>query len=289
MGKSEIKDIHWDINISSGHSNFKQDWKELWKYKDLIYMFVKRDFLAVYKQTILGPLWYLVQPIFTMLVFSLVFSKLAHLPTDGIPPTLFYLSGIIFWNYFSAVVLKVSDTFTSQAGVFGKVYFPRLTVPISIVLSTLISFFIQIGLLIFLILYKSDYINWTYQFHWNQLWVAPLLIFFMGLWGLGLGIIISAITAKYRDIKYLMTFGIQLLMFATPVVYPISIIKSTLIKSIVYLNPMAVIIEAFRAVYLLGGSWNYNSLFFPFIMIIFISYLGILLFNKVAKNFMDTV
>jgi lipopolysaccharide transport system permease protein len=284
-----MKEEKWDIVILPKSSLFSFSFKELWQYRDLIYMFVKRDFVSIYKQTILGPLWFFIQPVFTTIMYWIVFSRIANISTDHLNPILFYMSGVLFWNYFSTVVLKVSDTFVSNAGVFGKVYFPRLTVPISVVLSSLFTFFIQFTLLIFVTLINYWQGSWEYKFVWYQLWLLPFLIFFMAISGLGLGTLISALTTKYRDMKFLITFGIQIFMYATPVVYPLSILKDSEWRDYFYWNPMAVIIESFRAVYLEGEPFDWSFFLMPIFIVLLIVVLGVGLFNKIEKTFMDTV
>lgn len=279
----------WDIVIESKVSVWSFSWKEIWKYKDLIYMFVKRDFISVYKQTILGPLWFLIQPILTTIMYWVVFGRIANISTDGVDPIVFYISGIVFWNYFSTVVLKVSDTFIANAGVFGKVYFPRLTVPISIVISSLFTFFIQFLLLLVILLVKYGQGGWVYAYHWGQWWLLPFLVVFMGVLGLGLGTLISALTTKYRDMKFLITFGIQIFMYATPVVYPMSLLVHSEWKRLFYSNPMAVVIESFRAVYIKGESFDWSLFLLPTMIVLFVFILGVGLFNRIEKNFMDTV
>jgi lipopolysaccharide transport system permease protein len=259
---------------------------ELFHYRDLIILFVKRDFIAIYKQTILGPVWFFIQPIFSTLAFTLIFGNVAKIPTGGVPHVLFYLSGIVCWNYFSNCLSKTSETFITNSYIFGKVYFPRLTVPISIVITNLITFFIQLSLLIAILLYyyysQSDIQpNMTIFF-------LPLLIIQIATLGLGLGIIISSLTTKYRDFNYLLGFGIQLWMYGTPIVYPLSEIPEKW-KLLFILNPMTAIVETFRYSFVGKGgvNWMYHaiSVFITLSLLI----IGLLLFSRVEKNFMDTV
>ena len=278
----------WDILIKPNSNLFEFRLNEVWKYKYLIAMFVKRDFISVYKQTILGPLWFLLQPVFTTLTYLLIFKNIAHLSTDNIPPVLFYMSGILFWNYFSISFLKTADTFTTNAGVFGKVYFPRLTVPIATIISTFISFGIQ--LFFFLIIYVYYVVIGEVHFTIGYASIIiPFLIVLMAILSMGMGTIISAMTTKYRDLRFLITFGIQLLMYATPVVYPMSIVTDPKIKLLLYLNPMTSIIETFRYIVLGAGSYSPSALLYSFVATFIIAILGIAIFNKVEKNFMDTI
>lgn len=282
------KEEYWDIVIKPSSNWFELKLKEVWKYKDLIFMFVKRDFVAVYKQTILGPLWFLIQPAITALTYIVVFSNIAHLSTDQLPPILFYLSGILFWNYFSSCFLKTSDTFSANVGIFGKVYFPRLAVPFATVLSSMISFAIQFVL--FIAVYGYYILNgYESSVSMAMLIVVPYLIILMAALALGLGIIISSMTTKYRDLRFLVTFGVQLLMYATPVVYPISMVTNIHLKLLLKLNPMTAIIEAFRFIVLGSGDCSFNGIIYSSLITLVILIVGILVFNKVEKNFMDTI
>ena len=211
----------WSLVIKPKKKWFDFNLTELWAYKDLVALFVRRDFVAVYKQTILGPVWFFLQPLFTMIVFTVIFGRIAKIPTSGIPPMLFYLSGIINWNYFADCLNKTSNTFTNNSAVFGKVYFPRLVVPISVVISNLLTYLLQLILFIIILIIHIFY----YQMPVNlnvALLVFPLLLLQMALLGLGVGIIVSSLTTKYRDLVYAVTFGVQLWMYATPIVYPMS-------------------------------------------------------------------
>jgi lipopolysaccharide transport system permease protein len=249
-------------------------------------LFVRRDFVSVYKQTILGPFWYLLQALLTTLTFTLIFGKVAKLPTDNVPPLLFYMGGIVCWGYFSQCLVKTSNTFVSNAAIFGKVYFPRLTVPVSIVISNLVSFGIQLLMFIgFLVYYyfhgMSVHINTT-------LLLFPILIVLMAGMGLGLGIVISSMTTKYRDLQYLIAFGIQLLMYATPVIFPLSFFGGKL-RTLVLLNPMTSIVETFKYAFLGSGTFNWFYLLYSAGFTLIILIIGIILFNKVERSFMDTV
>ena len=275
--------------ISPKKSLFDINLIEIWHYKDLLFLFVKRDFISTYKQTILGPLWFVIQPILTTLIFTFIFGQLASIPTDGLPPILFYMCGITCWNYFSECLTKTSNTFTSNANIFGKVYFPRLVVPISIIISNLIKFFIQ-GLifLIFLLIYKSS----GEAIYPNQMILfLPILLFLMAGLGLGFGILISSLTTKYRDFQFLVAFGVQLFMYATPIVYPLSLVNEKLgsLSWVAYLNPMTSIIESMKFAFLGQGQFSLTQLGYSLIFMIFLLGIGIITFNKVEKNFMDTV
>ena len=249
-------------------------------------LFVRRDFVSVYKQTILGPLWFLIQPLFTTLVFTVIFGKVAKIPTDGLPPVLFYMSGIVFWNYFAACLDKTSDTFVSNSGIFGKVWFPRLTVPISIVISSLITFGIQFAL--FLCFYSYFFMSGADISLRPLVLITPLLIVQMAALGLGLGIIVSSMTTKYRDLRYLVGFGVQLWMYVTPIVYPVSEIPNKYQWAIA-LNPMAPIIEAFRYSFLGAGTVHPWQMGLSIGTTLFILATGIILFSRIEKSFMDTV
>jgi lipopolysaccharide transport system permease protein len=260
--------------------------KEIWDYRDLLYMFVKRDIVTVYKQTILGPIWFFVQPIMTMLTYVVVFGNIAKISTDGIPAPLFYLSGITLWNYFSESFNKTSGTFTSNAHIFGKVYFPRLIVPLSVVISNVVKFFIQFGL--FLILWVW-YVATSDAIHPN-LWLlstAYCLLLMAGL-GLGFGIIFSSLTTKYRDLTFLIQFGVQLAMYATPIIYPMSTLSEKY-QRVLWWNPIAHVIEAFKYGFLGSGSASISGLAYTTVFTIVTLILGVIIFNRTEQTFMDTV
>jgi len=263
--------------------------KEIWQYKDLLFLFVRRDFVATYKQTVLGPLWFIIQPIFTTLMFTLIFGKLASIPTDGLPPILFYMCGITCWNYFSESLSKTSNTFTSNANIFGKVYFPRLIVPISIIISNMVKFIIQ-GI-IFLLVFFYYYLIGANINPNITIAVLPLLLLLMAGLGLGFGILISSLTTKYRDFQFLVVFGVQLFMYATPVVYPLSLAKEKLgsYSWIAFANPMSSIVEAMKYAFLGQGQFSWYHLLYSFIFMIILLATGVIIFNKVEQNFMDTV
>lgn len=284
---SPQSDHQWDKIIDPRRSLFNLRLGELWKYRDLVMLFVRRDFVAVYKQTILGPLWYLIQPLLTTIIFTFIFGNIANLPTNGLPKFLFYMSGTVIWAYFADSLNKTSNTFVQNAGLFGKVYFPRLAVPISILISNLIAFAIQFGLFILFILYfvsQGTLIkpNWT--------WIAffPLLVLMMAGLGLGLGLIISSLTTKYRDLRFLITFGVTLLMYTTPVIYPVSAVPGQF-QWIILANPMTPIVEAFRFAFLGAGTVDSGYLIYSFGFMLVVVLIGIVIFNRVEQNFMDTV
>ena len=276
----------WTSIIQPSNGWFDIKFKEIWNYRDLIVMMVKRDFVAFYKQTILGPLWYLLQPLFTTIVFTVIFGQIAKLPTNGLPQVLFYLSGTVMWNYFAACLNTTSNTFVANAAIFGKVYFPRLVIPIAVVITNMLSFGIQF------LLFLSILLFFIYQgaVPIPNLWilVTPLLLLQMGCLGLGCGIIVSSMTTKYRDLSLLITFGVQLWMYATPVAYPVSMV-SGLMRWVLIVNPMTAIIEIFRYAFL-GGEliplwyWGISGT-----MTVILLMISIVLFSKVEKNFMDTV
>jgi len=276
----------WSMVISPKNNWFDLNLKDVWRYRDLLFMFVKRDFVSIYKQTILGPLWFLIQPILTTAMFIVVFKNVAKIPTDGIPPALFYLSGLTIWNYFSTCITKTSTTFVSNASIFGKVYFPRLIMPLSNVVSNLIAFAIQLALLITFMVWYAFH---GYVFHFSKyLLLIPVIIILLAAMGLGIGIIISSLTTKYRDLSFLITFGIQLLMYATPVIYPLSYLSDKY-KTFILLNPITPLIEIFRLAILGTGTFNIWYLLYSIVFAILSLIFGIMIFNQVEKSFMDTV
>ena len=268
---------------------FDVNLKEIWQYKDLLLLFVKRDFVATYKQTVLGPLWFVIQPIFTTVIFTIIFGKLASIPTDNLPPVLFYMCGITCWNYFSESLTKTSNTFTTNANIFGKVYFPRLIIPLSVIISNIIKFIIQ-GLIfvIFLAYYYYQDANVNPNF---AILILPILLILMAGLGLGFGILISSLTTKYRDFQFLVAFGVQLFMYATPVVYPLSLAKEKLgiYSWIAFANPMSSIIEAMKFAFLGHGEFSFYHLTYSFIFMVVLLVIGVITFNKVEQTFMDTV
>jgi lipopolysaccharide transport system permease protein len=280
---------NWDLVIKGHTSLFDVKFKDLWHYRDLLFLFVKRDFVSFYKQTILGPLWFFIQPIFTTIVFSFVFGNLAGISTDGLPKYLFYLSGITAWNYFADCLTKTSTVFRDNANIFGKVYFPRLIMPLSIVVSNLVRFGVQLLLLICAMVYFYFFPIPGTDFHLTYaIFLFPVLVILMALLGLGLGLIITAMTTKYRDLTFLVTFGVQLLMYGTTVIYPLSAAPEKY-KTFLELNPMTSIIETFRYGFLGSGEFTPWSLGRSAIVIIIILFAGIVIFNKTEKNFVDTI
>ncbi len=284
--KGNIQSEDWNLVIKGHTSLFDLKFNDLWRYRDLLLMFVKRDFVSFYKQTVLGPLWFFIQPIFTTLVFTFVFGNLAKISTDGLPQQLFYLSGITAWNYFSDCLSKTSTVFRDNAAIFGKVYFPRLIMPLSIVVSNLVRFAVQMCLLLIMMFYF-----WTQNapFHVTySILFFPFLVLLMALLGLGMGLIITAMTTKYRDLTFLVTFGVQLLMYGTTVIYPLSAAPEKY-KRIIELNPMTGIIEAFRYAFLGKGEFTAWSIGYSLAVTIIVLFFGIIIFNKTEKNFVDTI
>lgn len=265
----------WDLRLG-----------ELWRYRDLVWLFVWRDFVAYYKQTILGPLWYLIQPILTTLVFTVIFGNIAKLSTDGLPPFLFYLAGNTVWTYFSTCLTSTSNTFVSNSSMFGKVYFPRLSVPISIVISNIISFGIRFGLFILFLTYFIAQGSEVRPNAWAFL--LPVLLLIMAGIGLGLGIIISSLTTKYRDLQQLVGFGVQLLMYGAPVIYPLSSVESKW-RWIFLANPMTPVIELFRYGFMGVSSLSPMYIFYSIAWMFVVLLIGVLVFNHVESTFMDTV
>lgn len=287
MKKEDYSDNErWTIVISPNRRWFDIDLEALWRYRDLILLFVKRDFVAIYKQTILGPLWFLLQPLFTTLVFTVVFGKLANIPTDGLPPILFYMTGIISWNYFAGCLTNTSNTFVGNAGIFGKAYFPRLVVPISVVISNILTFIIQFCLLLAFITYF--YLKGADIQPNVSILLVPLMIVHMAALGLGTGILISSMTTKYRDLTYAVGFGVQLWMYATPIVYPFSQVPEKW-QWLVAMNPMTAIVENFRYAFLGAGTIDLQVMGVSVVITLLILTIGIILFSRIEKTFMDTV
>ncbi|SCY39655.1 ABC transporter permease [Flavobacterium caeni] len=279
----------WDLVIKGHRSLFEINLRDLWRYRDLLLMFVKRDFVSFYKQTILGPLWFFIQPIFTTLVFTFVFGNLAQMGTDGLPHILFYLSGITAWNYFAECLTKTSTVFKDNTNIFGKVYFPRLIMPLSIVVSNLVRFGVQFLLLVAMMVYFG--INGANFEVTSAVLFLPVILLTMALLGLGIGLIITAMTTKYKDLTFLVTFGVQLLMYGTTVIYPLSEAK-TKFKDyawLIELNPMTGIIEAFRFCLLGRGEFTLSSFGYSVLVTVVILALGTVIFNKTEKNFVDTI
>ena len=292
MNKNSVEDIKpedWDIVIESRNHLFDFKLKEVWHYRDLLQLLVRRDFVSFYKQTIFGPLWFFIQPFFTTLIYTFIFGNLAGILTDNIPKPLFYMAGITAWNYFADCLTKTSTVFKDNSSVFGKVYFPRLIMPLSIVISNLVRFAVQMLLFFIMVAY---YLYKGASFHMNAyVLLFPILVLLMALLGLGVGMIISALTTKYRDLTFLVTFGVQLLMYTTTVVYPLSeaIKKYPRYEWLFSLNPMTAIIETFRYGFLGQGSFSWTSLGICTLVTLLITVAGVFIFNKVEKNFIDTI
>ena len=283
---STLEPEQWDMVIGPPRSLFDLRLRELWRYRDLVMLFVRRDFVAFYKQTILGPLWYLIQPLLTTITFTIIFGNFANLPTDGLPDFLFYMSGTVIWTYFASCLTKTSETFVSNANLFGKVYFPRLAVPVSVLFSNLIAFAIQFA---FFLVFMAYFALTGADIQPNA-WILlmPMLILMMAGLGLGFGIIISSLTTKYRDLRFLVTFGVSLLMYATPVIYPVSSVPEQF-QWIIRANPMTSIVEAFRYGFLGAGSVDIGQLAYSFGFMLVAVFLGAVIFNRVEQTFMDTV
>ena len=277
----------WTTIIKPKTSVFDLNLKEVWQYRDLIYMFLKRNFTSSYKQTILGPLWFLITPLLTSSMFTVVFGQIAKISTDGVPQFLFYLAGNTAWGYFSACLNATSHTFTANAHIFSRVYYPRLVAPITSVIYALLSFAIQLLLMLVLMAF---FVFARGEMVYPNLWIlsVPLLILQMALMGMGLGIIISSITTKYRDLSILVSFGVQLWMYATPIVYPLSQVPDFLQK-VIRINPMTPIVNNFKYAFLGCGTLEFGSWIYSWIFTIVVLFLGVVLFSKVEKTFIDTV
>jgi len=276
----------YDIEIKPQNSLLAIDFKEIWRYKDLLYMFIKRDIITQYKQTILGPLWFFIQPTLTTIMYMIVFGGIAGISTDGLPQPLFYLAGISLWNYFSECLNKTSNTFTANAGIFGKVYFPRLIVPMSTVTSTLLKLFIQLLLFTGVYLY---YVLMGYAIQPNlYALLFPVLILILAGLALGFGILFSSLTTKYRDLTLLLSFFVQLLMYATPVIYPLSVMSEKK-QWIMVMNPVTSVVETFKYGFLGKGTFEWAHLAYSFGFMSVLLVIGIIVFNRVQRSFMDTV
>jgi lipopolysaccharide transport system permease protein len=279
---------HWDIVITPKTNLLSIDWKEIWRYRDLLQMFVRRDFVAQYKQTILGPLWFLIQPVFTAYTYFLVLNRMGNMPTDGLPPFLFYIAGLTIWNYFATCLTATSDTFIANAHIFGKVYFPRMIVPLSIVVSNLIKFGIQFALLLFFIAYFA-LANPAFQFHWHaSLLLFPLPVLLIGGFALASGMLISALTTKYRDLRFLLAFGTQLLMYASAVIISPNSVPEKYAQLLKF-NPIANIVEFFKATILQHQPIDWQAVGYSAGFLIIFLLISIIVFNKTEKTFMDTV
>ena len=278
---------NWTLIIKPHEKLWHVDLGEIWRYRDLIQLFVKRNIIVQYKQTILGPLWYLIQPILTVIMNMVVFGGIAKMSTDGIPQALFYMAGNICWLYFANCLNQTSDTFIANQNMFGKVYFPRLVVPVSNVLSNLLRFVIQLGLFVVIYLYflfmgADIHLNWSIV-------LVPIYVMMLAGLGLGFGILVSSMTTKYRDLSILFTFIVQLWMYATPIVYPISMVTEGTLRTLILANPMTSIIEAFKYATFGQGYFSWLALGYSFTFMVFLLIFGIVVFNKVQRSFMDTV
>lgn len=281
-----IHEEQWDLEIKPSNNIFNWHFKEVWQYRDLLLLLLKRDFVSFYKQTIFGPLWFFIQPIFTTIIFTFIFAKMAGISTEGAPAPLFYLTGTVAWNYFSECFTKTSTVFKDNANIFGKVYFPRLVMPLSIVLSNLVKFGVQFGLFLLML---GWFLIRKENVHPNiYLLLFPVIILLLAVQGLGFGLIVTALTTKYRDLAFLVAFGIQLVMYATPVIYPLSATPAKY-KDIIALNPLSGLIETFRYGFLGGGQFYAGYFVYSVIFSLVVLFIGIMVFNKVEKSFVDTV
>ena len=289
MNSTNNPNTDWLFEITPKNKFFSLNLKEVWQYRDLLFLFVKRDVITVYKQTVLGPLWYLIQPLFTSVTFTIIFNNVAGINTGTVPPFLFNLAGITVWNYFTACLNGTSDTFKANAAIFGKVYFPRIITPLSVVVSNLIKFGIQF--FIFVVFYLFYYINGApLSLNFSAIFF-PILVMMMGILGLGLGMLISSMVTKYRDFSYLLGFGIQLLMYLSAVMYPMELIKQKLPDYgwLVQYNPLAYLIETARYMLLDVGQISILGLCYTFGVTVAVFFMGLLAFNKTEKSFIDTV
>ena len=283
----KIKQVdNWDLIITPKRGYFEFHFNEIWNFRDLLLIFIRRDIITQYKQTILGPLWIVIPPILTTLVFTLFFGNIAGISTDGIPNVLFYMAGIINWNFFSTALTSTSNTLAGNVGIFGKAYFPRIIVPLSTIASSFLRYFIQFGIFLFILTYFSFFKSDNISIQYELLWVLPMLIFIMAIMGLGFGLLFSASTAKYKDLRFLIGFGVRLMMYASTVIFPLSIIPEKY-KWIILGNPMSAIIESFRYVFFGMGVLDYKYLGYSFLIALSIFFLGYILFNKVEQKFID--
>jgi lipopolysaccharide transport system permease protein len=280
------KEESFELHIKSDNNSFSLNLRDIWVYRDLLWLLVRRDFVSFYKQTILGPLWFFIQPLLTTIMFTVVFGRLGGFSTDGLPQPLFYLTGITAWNYFADCLTKTSTVFKDNSNIFSKVYFPRLIMPLSIVVSNLIRFAVQLLLLLIIMGYYA-YIGASFHISW-AICLFPLVVILMAAMGLGAGMIISALTTKYRDLAFLVTFGVQLMMYATTVIYPLSSIGGKY-RKIIEANPITPLIETFRYGFLGKASFDWLSLGYSTAVTIFLLIVGIYIFNKVEKDFVDNV
>ena len=283
----KIKQVdNWDLIITPNRGYFEFHFNEIWNFRDLLLIFIRRDIITQYKQTILGPLWIVIPPILTTLVFTLFFGNIAGISTDGIPNVLFYMAGIINWNFFSTALTSTSNTLAGNVGIFGKAYFPRIIVPLSTIASSFLRYFIQFGIFLLILTYFSFFKPANIAIQYELLWVLPMLIFIMAIMGLGFGLLFSASTAKYKDLRFLIGFGVRLMMYASTVIFPLSIIPEKY-KWIILGNPMSAIIESFRYVFFGMGVLDFKYLGYSFLIALSIFFLGYIFFNKVEQKFID--
>jgi lipopolysaccharide transport system permease protein len=286
----ESSSQRWDLEIKPHDSVFNLHLKDVWAYRDLLWLLVRRDFVSFYKQTVLGPLWFIIQPIFTTFIFTIIFGYLAKtVPKDGVPVPLFFLAGTISWNYFADSITKTSTVFKDNSNIFGKVYFPRLIMPLSIIFSNLVKFGVQFGL--FLLVYLFYIVRGNPEDHIEPNWfilLFPVIVLLMALLGLGLGLMVTALTTKYRDLALVVAFGMQLFMYASPVIYPLSFALSKF-HGVIALNPMSGLIETFRYSFTGSGHFYHRTFAYSVVCSIVVFLLGLVIFNKVEKNFVDTV
>lgn len=286
MSVSAVKE-QWDLEIKPQDNVFNLHLKDVWNYRDLLWLLVRRDFVSFYKQTIFGPLWFFIQPVFTTIIFTIIFSKMAGISTNGAPAPLFYMAGNVAWSYFADGLNKTSTVFRDNVNIFGKVYFPRLIMPLSIIFSNLVKFGVQFILFILLMAYYLFTGNNNIQPNWYIL-LFPVVMLLMAILSLGIGLIITALTTKYRDLVFLVTFGVQLLMYATPVIYPLSA-ASVKYRTLIACNPLSGLIETFRYGFLGTGQFYPGAFAYSVISSIIIFLIGLVIFNRVEKNFVDTV
>jgi len=279
---------YWSEKITPRAGWFNLGLKQVWRYKDLMFLFVKRDFTTQYKQTVLGPLWHVIQPILTTVMFLVLFTGIAKVGTAPVPPTLFYFAGITIWNYFSACLTATANTFSANAGIFGKVYFPRLVLPLSVVMSNIAKFGIQFALLIILMAYYHFSGKFPIALSVRMLLIPVLIVVMAGI-SLGVGIIISSLTTKYKDFNVLVSFSVQLLMYVTPVAYPMSYLEHSKYKAIIVCNPLSSLVEGFRYALFGTGTFDIGQFLYSIVFMIVVVFFGMLIFNKVEKTFMDTV
>ena len=278
----------WTTEIKPKEKLLSVDFKEIWRYRDLMMLFVKRNIITQYKQTVLGPLWFLIQPLMTTVMYMVVFGGIAKISTDGLPQPLFYLAGISFWQYFADCLNKTSNTFVSNAGIFGKVYFPRLVTPLSDVISNLLRFGIQFGLFLAVYAYYAIFTDVQIHTNWYAL-MLPILVMMLAGLALGFGILFSSMTTKYRDLQLLLSFFVSLWMYATPVIYPLSTITNPTLRLVMQLNPLTGIVEFFKYGMLGVGVHEWWMLGYSFAFMVILLAIGIIVFNKVQKSFMETV